>query len=167
MDETEKRFEADIEEYLLTNGGYTKCDMSTYDKENAIDLPVLVDFIQRTQPKEWKKQVNRYGENAASQLYRRFQDEVANNGLLYVMRHGFSDLGAKFRVVYFAPASDLNDDLVRKFKANILTCTRQFAYSTSNHNTIDMVLSVNGIPVFALELKNQLKGQSVEDSKSQ
>lgn len=167
MDETEKRFEADIEEYLLTNGGYTKGNMSTYDKENAIDLPKLLDFIQRTQPKEWKKQVNRYGDGAASQLYRRFQDEVSANGLLYVMRHGFSDLGAKFRVVYFAPASDLNDDLVRKYKANILTCTRQFAYSTSNHNTIDMVLSVNGIPVFALELKNQLKGQSVEDSKSQ
>lgn len=167
MDETEKRFEADIEEYLLNNGGYTRGDMSTYNKKDAIDLPKMVDFIQRTQPKEWKKQVNRYGEGAASQLYRRFQDEVSANGLLYVMRHGFSDLGAKFRVVYFAPASNKNDDLTRKYEANTMTCTRQFAYSPDNHNTIDMVLSVNGIPVFALELKNQLKGQSVEDSKAQ
>lgn len=35
----------------------------------------------------------------------------------------------------------------------------QFRYSTANTNTIDMVLSVNGIPVVALELKNQLIGQ--------
>ena len=167
MDESEKRFEQDIETYLLSEGGFVKGDMSTYDKEKAIDLPVLVDFIQRTQPKEWKKQVGRYGENAAMQLYRRFQDEVATYGLLHVLRNGFKDLGARFKMVYFAPASSLNEDLVRKYEANTLTCTRQFAYSTQNHNTIDMVLSVNGIPVFALELKNQFKHQSVENSKLQ
>ena len=48
-----------------------------------------------------------------------------------------------------------------------MECTRQFAYSTQNHNTIDMVLSVNGIPVVALELKNQLTGQNVENSRHQ
>ena len=167
MDESEKRFEQDIETYLLSDGGYVKGTMATYDKEKAIDLPVLVDFIQRTQPKEWKKQVTRYGENAPLQLYRRFQDVVTSFGLLHVLRNGFEDMGAKFKVVYFAPPSGLNEDLVKKYEANTLTCTRQFAYSTKNHNTSDMVLSVNGIPVFALEFNNQFKNQSVEDSKEQ
>lgn len=45
--------------------------------------------------------------------------------------------------------------------------TRQFAYSTQNRNTIDMVLSLNGIPVVALELKNQFTGQNVENSRHQ
>ncbi|MBQ8045451.1 MAG: type I restriction endonuclease subunit R, partial [Bacteroidales bacterium] len=45
--------------------------------------------------------------------------------------------------------------------------TRQFAYSTQNNNTIDIVLSLNGIPVVALELKNQLTGQSVINAKRQ
>ena len=45
---------------------------------------------------------------------------------------------------------------------NVLGCTRQFAYSPTNRNTIDMVLSLNGIPVAALELKNQFMGQDVE-----
>ena len=45
------------------------------------------------------------------------------------------------------------------YNANILTCARQFRYSPNHNNTIDMVLSVNGIPVVALELKNQLTGQ--------
>ena len=48
---------------------------------------------------------------------------------------------------------------MERYEANILGCTRQFRYSTGNTNTIDMVLSVNGIPVVALELKNQLTGQ--------
>lgn len=68
---------------------------------------------------------------------------------------------------YFKPSSNLNQDLVERYHANILQCTRQFAYSTDNHNTIDMVLSVNGIPVVALELKNQLTGQSVANGKHQ
>src|SRR5699024_10090705 len=36
-----------------------------------------------------------------------------------------------------------------------------------NRNTIDMVLAVNGIPLVALELKNQYTGQSVEHAKLQ
>ncbi len=40
----------------------------------------------------------------------------------------------------------LNDELVANYDANILTVTRQFAYSRLNKNTIDMVLSLNGIP---------------------
>ena len=57
--------------------------------------------------------------------------------------------------------------MVERYKANILTCTRQFAYSAQNHNTIDVVLSLNGIPVVALELKNQLTGQSVANAQHQ
>ena len=48
----EKNFEADIEQYLLTEGGYTKGDQSTYDKERAIDMSVLIEFLALTQPKQ-------------------------------------------------------------------------------------------------------------------
>ena len=84
-----------------------------------------------------------------------------------MLRNGIDDLGFKFKLVYFEPASPLNEELNLHYQQNILECTRQFAYSTHNHNTIDMVLSVNGIPVVALELKNQLTGQNVENSRQQ
>ena len=48
MDYKEKRFEGDIEHFLLTKGGYTKGDMSTYDREKAIDMPKLIEFIKAT-----------------------------------------------------------------------------------------------------------------------
>ena len=163
----EKNFEADIERYLITEGGYVKGNQDTYDKERAIDMPVLISFIEKTQPKQWKRYVTKYGDKAERQLYRGFQDDVTRYGLIYVLRKGISDVGINIRFCYFAPASSLNDELVANYHANILTVTRQFAYSKLNRNTIDMVLSLNGIPVVALELKNQITGQNVEDSKRQ
>lgn len=166
METKEKNFENDIESYLLSHG-YVKGYQDTYDKGKAIDMPVLISFIQATQPKMWQRYVNVYGEKAEKQLYTIFQQNVDQNGLVHTLRYGVKDRGMDLRFAYFAPASNLNEELVQKYKSNILTCTRQFSYSTQNHNTIDVVLSLNGIPVVALELKNQLTGQSVENAKRQ
>ena len=166
METKEKNFESDIESYLLSHG-YVKGNQDTYDKGKAIDMPVLISFIQATQPKMWQRYVNVYGEKAVKQLYTIFQQNVDQNGLVHTLRYGVKDRGMDLRFAYFAPASNLNEELVQKYKSNILTCTRQFSYSTQNHNTIDVVLSLNGIPVVALELKNQLTGQSVENAKRQ
>ena len=167
METKEKNFEQDIESWLLTKGGYVKGTMATYDKVKAIDMPVLISFIEATQPKQWAKYKNIYGENAEHQLYKMFQNNVAQSGLIHVLRNGIKDRGVGIKFVYFEPASGLNEELVTKYKANILTETRQFFYSTENKNSIDMVLSVNGIPVVALELKNQLTGQTIENAKHQ
>ena len=167
METKEKNFEADIESYLLSKGGYIKGNLDTYDKSRAIDMPVLISFIASTQPKVWQRYQNVYGEKSGKQLYTIFQQNVDAYGLVYVLRNGIKDRGMHIKFCYFSPASNLNTELVEKYNQNILTCTRQFAYSTQNHNTIDMVLSLNGIPVVALELKNQLTGQSVANAKRQ
>lgn len=166
METKEKNLENDIESYLLSNG-YVKGNQATYDKNKAIDMPVLMSFIQTTQPKMWQRYVNVYGEKAEKQLYTIFQQNVEQNGLVHVLRYGVKDRGMELRFAYFAPASNLNEELVQKYKSNILTCTRQFSYTSQNKNTIDIVLSLNGIPVVAMELKNQLTGQSVNNAKRQ
>lgn len=167
MQTKEKNFEQDIETYLLNEGGYIKGDQNTYDKKRAIDMHILLQFIQSTQPKVWQRYLNLYGDKSADQLYKVFQSDVAQYGLVHVLRNGIKDRGVAIRFCYFKPSSNKNFDLVERYHQNILQCTRQFAYSTENHNTIDMVLSVNGIPVVALELKNQLTGQSVDNAKRQ
>ena len=167
MDYKEKRFEQDIETYLLSQGGYTKGNMSTYDASNAIDLPKLMEFIQKTQENEWERYKQTYGVDSAKKFLKRFNEEVNTHGLVHVLRNGISDRGVKLKVCYFKPESTLNERLVEAYNANNLTVTRQFAYSTENNNTIDMVLSLNGIPLVAIELKNQITGQSVENAKKQ
>lgn len=167
QDLKERNFEADIEQWLLDEGGYTKGNQNTYDKERAIDMATLMEFLALTQPKMWQRYVVKNGNNTENRLYQVFQENVVRYGLIYVLRNGIDDLGIKLKMCYFSPASELNEELMLKYQQNILQVTRQFAYSTQNKNTIDMVISLNGIPVVALELKNQLTGQNVEHSREQ
>lgn len=167
MDDKEKRFEEDIETYLLSKGGYTKGDLKTFSREKALDMPKLIAFIKVTQPKQWERYVRNYKADAENKLYKRFNEEVETHGLIYVLRHGINDRGVKINVAYFRPETTLNPDVIKLYESNILTCTRQFKYSPDNENSIDMVLSLNGIPIAALELKNQITGQSVENAKMQ
>lgn len=168
MDYKEKRFEEDIESFLLNNGGYVTGNMMSYDAEKAIDMQTLIAFIKSSQPKQWERYLRNYKDDAENKLYKRLNEEVENNGLIHVLRNGINDRGVKLNIAYFKPESSLNPDTLKLYNNNILTCTRQFAYSTEGTNkTIDMVLSLNGIPLVALELKNQITGQAVENAKTQ
>ena len=89
------------------------------------------------------------------------------DGLISVLRHGFKHRGIPFKVCYFKPESGLNQTAEALYEKNEITCNRQWFYSSDTHNSVDMVLSVNGIPVFALELKNQYTGQNVDNAKRQ
>lgn len=173
MDKSEKRFERDIESFLVSEaGGYTQFNgqdadgnwikTHRHDIDKCIYMDVLCEFLAKTQPKEWARYVKYYGDNAPGKLYRRLEDTISNQGLIHVLRNGIEDLGIKLRVCYFKPESELNETDIERYAANILGVDRQFRYTEHNTNTIDMVLSVNGIPVVALELKNQLTGQDYQ-----
>lgn len=163
----ERQYEQDIEHYMLVENGYIKGNQKTYDRERAIDLSKLISFIKATQPKQWQRYERNYGADSENKLYKRFQESVSNNGLVYVLRHGIEDRGAKIKFVAFKAETDLNQKIIDDYNANILECTRQFKYSTDNENSIDMVISVNGIPIVAIELKNQFTGQDINNAKRQ
>jgi type I restriction enzyme R subunit len=159
---TEKIFESALEEHLLTKAGYTKGDKETFDPLLGIDPTVLLTFVQATQPKEWEYLKNLHKGKAEKilldDLHRALDSEY--EGCLMVLRHGFKSFGKQFRVAYFAPASGLNPEIQKLYAANRLTVTRQLKYSDKHNNTIDLVLSLNGIPVATAELKNQMTGQT-------
>lgn len=89
------------------------------------------------------------------------------HGMLYVLRHGIEDRGVTLKMAAFKPETSKNPKVIDDYNANILECTRQFKYSTENENSIDMVLLLNGFPIVAIELKNQLTGQSIDYAKKQ
>lgn len=51
FDAKEKRFEQDIEEYLITKGGYTKWDSTKFNRQSGLDEGTFVEFIKTSQPK--------------------------------------------------------------------------------------------------------------------
>src|SRR5699024_4875707 len=95
------------------------------------------------------------------------ENAVIQDGLISVLRHGFKHRGINFRVCYFKPESELNEVSITNYQKNVCQCIRQWHYSKRNTNTVDMMLAVNGIPVVAIELKNQLTGPSVADAMRQ
>lgn len=166
MDTSEKRFEQDIETYFL-NHGFRKVLPSTYDKEKMLFSDVLEEFVSTTQPKAWARYTKLYGASAVDKLTRRVNTAISESNVLDVLKKGIKDMGIEIKLCYFKPSSNLNHDLVKLYEGNICGITRQFSYSKNNNNTIDTVLSINGIPLFAFELKDQLKGQDVNNAMRQ
>lgn len=172
MNESEKTFEEFIESYLISEeGGWTKAtDAGLHSEESRgmnLDIVTLTEFVKSTQPMAWRRFERMCTINPVRQFYKSFENAVIQDGLISVLRYGFKHRGVSFRVCYFKPESELNDLAVANYRKNICQCIRQWHYSEQNKNSIDMLLAVNGIPVIAIELKNQLTGQSVDDAKKQ
>ena len=164
FDVKERRFEQDIEEYLITEGGYEKGNPTSFNRSVALDTGTFVSFIKNSQPKKWERYVRIYGADSEKQIVERFCREVKMVGLLRVLRKGFTDRGITFQVVFWKPETSLNATTMAQYEANTLHCTRQLHYSVHNENSIDIVLFVNGIPVVSMELKCQFTGQDTANA---
>ena len=92
----------------------------------------------------------------------RLSSQLDKRGTVDVLRRGVVDRNVTIQLAFFRPASGLTPELVERYEANVLSVTRQLRYEPSSNKTIDLGLSVNGIPVATAELKNPLTGQSVE-----
>jgi type I restriction enzyme R subunit len=145
-------------------GGYRKRRPEDYDRALCLLPRDVVDFVLATQPKEWKKLEQHYGAGVREQFLKRLASEIERRGALDVLRNGVKDSGCKFRLAYFRPASGLNEETRRMHAANLFSAVRQLRYSAKNENSLDLVLFLNGIPLFTAELKNPLTGQDVEDA---
>ena len=170
MAENEKQFESNIEAFLISPaGGYRKATDAGYASSSgmALDIQTLVGFVKATQPVMWQRFEKQCNSDPYRKFYKCFEDAVQMDGLLSVMRHGFKHRGMDFKVCYFKPESTLNDTAVKRYEQNVCQCIRQWHYSEQNNNSVDMMLAINGIPVVAIELKNQLTGQTVDNAKLQ
>ena len=160
---TEATFESAIVDHLCSHG-WCQGNADDYIKELALDKKNILEFIQATQPNEWKKLKQFYGEDTANKFIQRLTKELDLRGSLDVIRHGIVDSGCKFRLAYFKPDSNLNPDTIDLYKLNRLTVTRQVYFSEKNKKSIDLVLFINGIPVATIELKNHFTGQTVTNA---
>ncbi|CAK6692840.1 RNA-binding domain-containing protein [Synechococcus sp. BA-124 BA4] len=162
-DISERVLEDAIEASLL-NSRYHKRTPEQYDRSLCLLSQDLLDFVLATQPKPWKQLTQHHGAAVREQFLRRVAAEIERRGTLDVLRQGVKDSGCKFRLAYFQPASGLNEETRRLHGANLFSVVRQLRYSTRNENSLDLVLFLNGIPLFTAELKNPLSGQNVEDA---
>ena len=163
----ERAFEELIENSLITDGGYVKGEPGQFNRELAMDTFVLFQFIQDTQKEVWDELVGIHGAETEKKFLYRLDQELDIRGMLDCLRNGIIDYGKKFKLAYFKPVSGLNPETQALYEKNILTCARQVHYSTKDESSIDMVLSLNGLPVATIELKNPFTGQNVDNARRQ
>lgn len=94
VEDNEKRFEEDIESYLLSQGGYTKGTQDAYDRGKAISVFTLIAYLEETRANEWRKYKNVYPDKTAEREVKRLNEQIGTNGLVHVLRNGIVDRGA-------------------------------------------------------------------------
>src|SRR6266567_4889420 len=162
----EAAFETLIESHLLANG-YVTVLPNSFDQERAIFPEVVLAFIRKTQPKEWTKLEALHGDKTGEQILSDLCKWMDANGSLATLRHGFKCYGRTLYAAFFKAAHELNPELEARYAANCLGLTRQLHFSPRSEKSLDVTLSLNGIPVATVELKNPLTGQTMEDARRQ
>lgn len=171
IDLKETNFEQYITNWLIEHNGYILrgADESgrpvkdkDYDRALALDLELLGRFIQTTQPNEWARLQEIYGDQALESFAKRLDQELSQIGVLDVLRSGVTDRGVHIDLFYRRPNSGFNPDAERLYQTNVFSVMRQVYFSPRDERSVDMVLLLNGIPVVSFELKNQLTGQNVQ-----
>ena len=164
---TENKFEEEAVKLLLSTKEYAEGNPMDFNKESALVQSDLFSFVQKTQPKEWQKFEEIHGGQSQERFLYRYSKEVQSRGLLDVIRYGFTSHGVKFRLAFFKPASGLNEEAIDLFNKNQLKVTRQVKYDRNNEKSIDLLITLNGISIITIELKNPFTGQTVTDAKKQ
>lgn len=156
---TEKAFEAYIQE-AMAGRGWVAGSTDVWDKQRALFPEYVLAFIQSTQSSLWNQMEKLHGNELAGKLIDTLVKERDTKGTLHIIRHGFKFYGKTFKLAYFKPANGLVYETLELFKQNTLYVTRQIPCHPWDNNTVDMVLSLNGIPIATIELKNPVTGQT-------
>jgi type I restriction enzyme R subunit len=166
-DTTEKGLESLIVHSLVDQAGYVQGDPKDYDREHAVDLAQLLDFLASTQPETFAQlDIDQEGPKR-TQFLHRLQGEIAKRGVIEVLRGGIKHGPATIDLFYGTPSPG-NAKAAERFAANIFSVTRQLRYSRNETLlALDLAIFINGLPVATFELKNKLTKQTVADAVEQ
>lgn len=161
----EIEFEKHIERELVNLHKYRKRNPEKdYDKETTFDKELLFEFLRSTQKEKIQKLEEIYGDAFESRVIRRIDEQIQTRGVIDILKKGVEEGPVKLDLMYFKPTTSLNPDIEKLFNQNIFSVIRQVKFSKTTDQSIDMVIFINGIPIFTLELKNELTGQNFNNA---
>ena len=144
--------------------GWSCGNAHDYDREYCVDLVQLSAFLHATQPEVAEAVSIDTDGPTRRKFLARLQGEISKRGTIDVLRHGIKH-GAHDLDLFYGTPSPGNDKARERFEQNRFTVTRQLRYSRDEtQRALDVVLFINGLPVFTFELKNSLTKQTVSDA---
>ena len=157
--------EEDPGAYGGKGAGYARGLSKDFDAEFALDTAKLWEFLEGTQADELAKL--HYKPDWKRQVIERLHRKLKKDGILSVLKKGLDVNNVHLELLYRQPYNDLNPVVTAKFESNIFSVTRQIYFSTTDQESVDMVLFINGLPIATIELKNPWTGQNVNHAKKQ
>ena len=165
-DVSEKQLETILVEYLRDVHKYEQGVSDDYSKDYALDTARVKRFLLSTQRQKVENTGCFASEISERKFFMELAKQLANRGVTDVLRKGFRFISELFDLYYPLP-SELNPTAQELYKKNIFCVTRQLFYSKENQNSIDVMISMNGLPLMTLEMKNHYTGQTVENAVKQ
>lgn len=165
-DVSEKQLETILVNYLRDVQGYEQGVSDDYSKDYALDTARVKRFLLSTQRQKVENTGCFASEISERKFFMELAKQLANRGVTDVLRKGFRFISELFDMYYPLP-SELNPTAQELYKKNIFCVTRQLFYSKENQNSIDVMISMNGLPLMTLEMKNHYTGQTVENAVKQ
>lgn len=144
--------------------GWLPGDPADYDREYCVDLVQLTAFLRATQPEVAEGLELDNDSPTRRKFLARLQGEVSKRGVVDVLRNGIQHGPYRIELFYGTPSPG-NEQARALYEKNRFTVTRQLRYSRDEtQRALDLVLFINGLPVFTFELKNRLTKQTVFDA---
>jgi type I restriction enzyme R subunit len=144
--------------------GWLPGDPADYDREYCVDLVQLAAFLRATQPEVADALDLDNDSPTRRKFLARLQGEVSRRGVVDVLRNGVQHGPHRIELFYGTPSPG-NEQARALYEQNRFTVTRQLRYSRDEtQRALDLVLFINGLPVFTFELKNRLTKQTVHDA---
>lgn len=162
-DISEKGLETIIVEYLRDKQGYEQGVSDDYKKQYGVDTERVKRFILSTQKDKTIATGCFANGTEERKFFTRLSAELTRRGVSDVLRKGFRYISELFDMYYPIP-SELNPTAKEYYEKNIFCVTRQLFYSANNTDSIDVMLSLNGLPIMTMELKNHYTGQTIENA---
>lgn len=128
------------------------------DKRYALDKRRLMSFLRATQAEELAKY---RGTDLESDIMKQISNDITTFGVIKVLREKVFLYDMELKLFYPRPSAADSEISKVKYRKNQFSLTRQQVYSKIHPgDELDMVLYVNGIPLFTFELKNPWTNQT-------
>ena len=144
---------------LKEKNGYIQRATAQYNPRLAMDVDLLWDFLMETQKETMDYLLKKLNKDTIINLINK---EIVKGGFLFALKEGVFIENKQLRLLYRKPTTSFNEKAVKQYHANRLSVIEEVVYEESDR--IDLFIFINGLALFAIELKFNPSGQSVQDA---
>lgn len=154
-----------IVERLVQDNDYRERPNTAYRAGLAMDMEMLLEFLEDTQKNTMDQLRRMYKDRTDETVINTINNEInkESRGLIDVIKNGVEfDNGATLKLMFRKPDSTINTDAVENYKKNIFTVMQEVNHKADER--VDLVIFLNGLAIFAVELKCNTSGQTFDDA---